>query len=95
MRTNTLELQSTTKHKSRTKLWKKKNEVQDKFDRQVEEKRKGFLHAMIMKMPPKTLVFFLETHRTPNFKIIIQVKNFSPTMFKYPTKVSMFGGLNK
>jgi hypothetical protein len=51
----------------------------------VEKKRRGFLHAMIMKVPPKT-------HRIPNFKIIIQAKNFSP---KYPTKVSMFWGLNK
>jgi hypothetical protein len=34
------------------------NEVQDRFDRQVEKKRRGFLHAMIMKVPPKTLVFF-------------------------------------
>ncbi len=78
-------LEYTTKHKSRTNLWKKKNEVQDRFDKQVEKKRRGFLHAMIMKVPPKT-------HRIPNFKIIIQAKNFSP---KYPTKVSMFWGLNK
>jgi hypothetical protein len=54
----------------------------DLIDKWRKNKR-GFLHAMIMKVPPKT-------HRIPNFKIIIPVKNFSPTMFKYPTKVSMF-----
>ncbi len=55
---NILEWQNTTKHKSRTNLWKKRNEVQDRFDRQVEKKTRGSLHAMIMKVPPKTLVFF-------------------------------------
>jgi hypothetical protein len=54
------ENQEHTNHKTqiKNKSLKKKNEVQDRFDKQMEKKRIGFLHAMIMKVPPKTLVFF-------------------------------------